>query len=160
MKAVTVISASAPRRVATEPDPAPSDHHEQTRTSALVWAVVGAVMLAVLVGFLVFGGERGRGDPGVVVPSESSTPEPLIPDVLTRAPSLTGSRTADGIVFRWKSPVPLEPGDEWLWQLEGTEEFARTTDRRLVLPAQRKACLIVLLERGTDQSPSARQCVT
>ena len=161
LKPVTVISASAPRQVAVEQPPVTTDEGQPRQVAAIVWAVIGAVLVAAIAGYLVFGGGEDPEDPGVVVPSGSTTPEPLVPDVLTQAPILTGERTARGVEFRWRSRERLEPGDQWLWRRDdASDAFGRTSERRLVINEPGQVCLDVVLERGSDQSPSARQCVS
>ncbi|QBX54728.1 serine/threonine protein kinase [Nocardioides seonyuensis] len=159
MKAVKVISASAPRQVSVDPSTEATDEGTRSGIAGAVWAVVGVVVLAVLVGFLVLGEDGDRPDPGVgTLPTESRTPEDLIPDVLSRSPSLSGTRTPRGVVFRWRSPEPLEPGDRWLWRRD-SGAFERTTKRELLVREPGQVCLEVSLERGNDLSPSARECV-
>jgi hypothetical protein len=161
MKPVTVISASGPRRIAAQ-DPAPAageEDEEAPTTSALVWAGIGAAVLAVVLGFLVLGGDREE-DPGVVVPTGSVTPTDVVPDVLTQAPTLTGRRTPRGVVFEWESPVPVEPGDSFSYHRDDTDEFGTTTRQRLLVRTGEPVCLDVRMTRGADNSPSASQCVS
>jgi hypothetical protein len=164
MKPVTVISASGPRRVAAAQEPlaAQADVEETTggRAPALVWAGIGAAVLAALVGFLVVRGDGREADPGVSVPSDSITPSDVVPDELVRAPALTARRSGDQVVFRWRSPVLVEPGDEWVWHRDDTGEFGRTAKRRLVVDATGQVCVDVRMARGSDSSPSARECVS
>jgi hypothetical protein len=99
MKPVTVISASGPRRIAAQ-DPAPAAPEGEDGTggrSRWVWTGVAATVLAAVLGYVVLGGGPDE-DPGVVVPSGSVTPSPIAPDVLTEAPTLTGRRTARGVL--------------------------------------------------------------
>ena len=130
MKAVTVISASGPRRIATaqtqtEPEVPP----EERRVSGIVWAGIGVVAATALIGGLVLSNGGGRDDPTPTSPTTSATPSPLIPDTLTRPPTLSGTRSGDSVVFRWNSPESVEPGDEWIWQEVGTNDFQRTGKR-------------------------------
>ncbi len=162
MKPVTVISASGPRRIAGQ-DPVAETAEgdgETARSSALVWAGVGAAVLAVLVGFLVLRGGEREEDPGVVVPAGSQTPSPVVPDVLTEAPTLTGSRTARGVLFEWRPAVPVEPGDSFSWHRDDTDSYGRTTRKRLLLRTSEPVCLDVRMTRGSDNSPSVSQCVS
>ena len=162
MKPVTVISASGPRRIAAQ-DRAPEaagDEEETTRPSALVWAGVGAAVLALLVGVLVLRGDGREEDPGVVVPTASQTPSPVVPDVLTEAPTLTGSRTSRGVLFEWRPPVPVEPGDSFSWHRDDTDSWGTTTRQRLLVRTARPVCLDVRMTRGSDNSPSVSQCVS
>ncbi|GAA5112522.1 hypothetical protein GCM10023339_15710 [Alloalcanivorax gelatiniphagus] len=161
MKPVTVISASGPRRIAAQ-DPAPApggDEDDKGRTSALVWAGIGAAVVALVVGYLVLGGDRGE-DPGVVVPIESQTPSPLVPDDLTEAVSLTGSRTPQGVLFEWRPPVDTEPGDTFSWHRDDTDAYGSTTKRQLLVRTDEPVCLYVAMTRGSDSSPRASQCVS
>jgi hypothetical protein len=162
MKPVTVISASGPRRIAAQ-DPAPEadpDEAETTRASALVWAGLGAAVLALLVGVLVLRGDGREEDPGVVVPTGSQTPSPVVPDALTEAPTLTGSRTARGVLFEWRPAVPVEPGDSFSWHRDDTDSYGTTTRRRLLVRTAEPVCLDVRMTRGSDNSPSVSQCVS
>ena len=161
MKPVTVISASGPRRIAAqEPGPASrDDHDEPTGVSGLVWAGIAVAVLALVVGFLVLGGGRDE-DPGVVVPTESSTPSDVVPDVLTQAPTLSGRRTARGVLFEWNPPVPVEPGDSFSYHRDDTDDYGSTTRQQLLVRTDAPVCLDLRMTRGSDNSPSANQCVT
>jgi len=161
MKPVTVISASGPRRIAAQdPAPAGTADEESGGVSGLVWAGVGVALLALLVGFLVIRGD-GRGeDPGVVVPTESITPSDLVPDALDAAPSLSGRRTARGVLFQWEPPVPMEPGDSFSWHRDDTDEYGSTTRRRLLVLTDEPVCLDLRMKRGSDSSPRSNQCVS
>ena len=94
------------------------------------------------------------------VPSGSITPSDPVPDELTRAPTLSARRAGDRVVFRWRSPIPVEPGDEWVWRRDDTGEAGRTDRRRLVVDAPGQVCVEVRMARGSDSSPSARECVS
>jgi hypothetical protein len=162
MKPVTVISASGPRRIAAQ-DVVPvvdPDAEEPAARAGLVWAGVGAAVLALLVGFLVLGGDSRGEDPGVVVPTESRTPDPVVPDVLTEAVALTGSRTPRGVLFEWRPPVPVEPGDSFSWHRDDTGEYGNTDRRRLLVRTDAPVCLDVKMTRGSDSSPRASRCVS
>ena len=162
MKPVTVISASGPRRIAPQvPAPSPSDADERPEgVSGLVWAGVGAAVLALLVGFLVLRGGDREEDPGVVVPTESQTPSDVVPDVLTEAPTLTGRRTARGVLFEWRAPVSVEPGDSFSFYRDDKGAYGRTTDQRLLLRTDDAVCLDLTMTRGSDNSPSVSECVS
>jgi hypothetical protein len=162
MKPVTVISASGPRRIAAQdPTPAGSGDEEGGRgVSGLVWAGIGAAVLALLVGFLVLGGGDREEDPGVVVPTESQVPSDVVPDVLTEAPTLTGRRTARGVLFQWNAPVPIEPGDSFSYHRDDTDDYRSTTKQQLLVRTDAPICLDLRMTRGSDNSPSANQCVS
>nr|WP_253943374.1 serine/threonine-protein kinase [Nocardioides sp. zg-1308] len=161
MKPVTVISASGPRRIAAQVAEPTTDEDDDTgRTSTLVWAGIGAAVVALVIGFLLVRGD-GRGeDPGVVVPTESQTPADVVPDVLTEAPTLTGSRTARGVLFEWRPPVPLEPGDSFSYYRDDTRTYGSTRQRQLLVRTDEPVCLDLRMTRGSDNSPSDSQCVT
>ncbi len=163
MKPVTVISASGPRRIAPQV-PAPlleEDEQESSRVSGLVWAGVGAAVLALVVGYLVLGGGGDREeDPGVVLPSDSQTPSAVVPDALTEAPSLTGARTPRGVLFEWRPPVPVEPGDSFSYHRDDTDAYGSTRRQRLLVRTDEPICLDVRMTRGSDNSPTAKECVT
>ncbi len=162
MKPVTVISASGPRRIAAQ-DPTPasgSDEEDTGGVSGLVWAGVGAVVVALLVGFLVLRGDGREEDPGVVVPTESQTPSDVVPDVLTEAPTLTGRRTARGVLFEWNAPVRVEPGDSFSYHRDDTDSYGTTTGRQLLVRTDEAVCLDVRMTRGADNSPSVSECVS
>lgn len=159
MRPVQVVSASGPRRVAgaqedrgvgSDDDPAPS-------LSSTVWAVVGAVVLAALVGVLVL--TRGGGEPAPTAPSTQGTPSDLVPDALTRPPDLTGLRTDEGAAFTWRIDERLRPGDLWIYEVDGVRGFERTTDTRLLVRRDAEVCLTLRLARAGDESPVARECV-
>ena len=163
MKPVTVISASGPRRIAAQDSPAPGTdavEPEPGGVSGLVWAGVGIAVLAILVGFLVWRGDGREEDPGVVVPTESQVPDDLVPDVLTQAPTLTGRRTARGVLFEWRAPVPVEPGDSFSYFRDDTGAYGTTTRERLLVRTQDPVCLDLRMTRGADTSPSVNECVT
>lgn len=161
MKPVTVISASGPRRIAAQDVPeVDPDAEEPASRSGLVWAGVGVAVLALLVAFLVLGGDGREEDPGVVVPTESRTPDPVVPDVLTEAVALTGSRTPQGVLFEWRPPVPVEPGDSFRWHRDDTDQYGSTERRRLLVRTDAAVCLDVQMTRGSDSSPRASQCVS
>ena len=162
MKPVTVISASGPRRIAAQ-DPGPDSgaaDDDDSGVSGLVWAGVGALVLALLVGFLVFRGDGREEDPGVVVPTESQTPSGVVPDALTSAPTLTGRRTPRGVVFQWNPPVPPEPGDSFSYHRDDTGDYGTTTKQQLLVRTDGAVCLDVRMTRGSDNSPSASECVS
>ncbi len=163
MKAVTVISASAPRRVAaTQSDDrspeGPGTPPHQAKLSAVVWAVIGVLAAAILIGVLVLTGGEGGPDPAPPPPT-SDTPSDLIVDTLTQPPTLSGIRTGDTVVFRWRSQEPTEPDDQWIWQRAGSDEFKRTRKTSTTLISVDKVCLEVRQVRGSDDSPTANECV-
>jgi serine/threonine protein kinase len=161
MKPVTVISASAPRRVTPSPTPeidpdAPAD--DQPRRSAMVWAIVGALVITAVVGFLALrGGDRPE-DPGV--PERSHTPGPVVAPL--SAPDLSGRRTDKGVLFTWKGTDKLGPDDTWVWMRRENQRTGRSREGRLLLPTSESVCLEVWLsaDNGTRTSPRASQCVT
>jgi len=162
MKPVTVISASGPRRVAAAQEPVvtPALDAEESagRVSALVWAGVGVAVLAALVAVLFLRGDPPE-DPGVDIPTDSVTPSPPVADELTRAPAITGRRDGERVVFRWRSPIPLEAGDEWVVHRDDTDDRRRTIKRRLEIVTADEVCVEVQMSRGSDSSPTAQQCV-
>lgn len=156
MKAVTVISASGPRRIATaQGDPEP----ERRQISTLVWSVVGVAAAAVLIGGLVLSDGTRQDEPPPTPSSTPATPSPLITDTLTRPPSLTGTRTGNAVEFRWTSQESLEAGDEWIWQEVGSEDFERTRKLTATVRGAAQVCLEVRQVRGADESPTADECV-
>ena len=161
MKPVTVISASGPRRIAAQdPTPAAQDGDEAGGgTSRLVWAGVAVAVLAALLGYVVLGGGRDE-DPGVVVPSASTTPSPLVPDVLTEAPTLTGRRTAKGVLFEWNPSVPVEAGDSFTYYRDDTGAYATTKKKSVLVRTDEAVCLELRMTRGSDNSPTVNQCVS
>lgn len=162
MKPVTVISASGPRRIAAQDPALPGDGDGDgaSGVSGLVWAGVGVAVLALVVGFLVLGGGGREEDPGVVVPTESQAPIDVVPDVLTEAPTLTGRRTARGVLFQWNAPVPLEPGDSFSYHRDDTDDYGNTTREQLLIRTEAPVCLDLRMTRGSDNSPPVSQCVS
>ncbi|UUZ57856.1 serine/threonine-protein kinase [Nocardioides sp. B-3] len=158
MKAVTVISASGPRRIATA-QTTPETEPDDRRVSGIVWAVIGVVATIAPVGGLILSGGGGRDEPPPVTPTTSDTPSPLIADTLTRPPSLSGQRKGGAVVFRWDSPESVDAGDEWIWQEVGAETFERTTGLSAGITSDEQVCLEVRRVRGSDESPTANECV-
>jgi hypothetical protein len=162
MKPVTVISASGPRRIAAQ-DPAPAlpdGEEERAGVPGLVWAGVGVAVLALLIGFLVLGGNDREEDPGVVVPTASQTPADVVPDVLVEDVTHTGSRTPRGVLFECRPPESVEAVDTFTWHRDDTDEYGSTSRRRLLVRTDEPVCLDVRMTRGSDNSPSASQCVS
>ncbi len=161
MKPVTVISASSPRRVAAQDtvvDPSQPDEDGASR-SGLVWAGVGAAVLAVLIGAIVLGGGRDE-DPGVGDPAASQTPSDVVPDTLTEAPLLSGRRTERGVLFTWRPAVQMEAGDAFSYHRDDTDDYTTTTKKQVLLRAPGSVCLELRMTRGSDSSPTASQCVS
>jgi eukaryotic-like serine/threonine-protein kinase len=162
MKAVTVISASAPRRVAgTQADPEADVDGPRRGISQVVWAVLGVVVVAAAVGGLLLRGGERPDDPTratPVVPSET-TPSDLLPQELTSPPSLTGTRTAAGVVFRWQTRDERRPGDRWVWQRLDSGELRRTDAERVLIRTPDEICVEVRLVRGSQESPASNECV-
>ena len=158
MKAPTVISASAPRRVQAAQERRIEDRpvEERPRVSGVVWAAVGAVVVLVLGGFLWFGDGRAA-DPGANPDPSTVTPSPPVVEVLDTAPVVNGRRTARGVRFEWSSPEAVE-GDEWILQRDD-EGFRRTTRTRATVRTDESACLTVQLTRDGASSPPTRTCV-
>ena len=162
MKAVTVISASAPRRVSA----AQTDQDAGGRRAA-------PRRLQRRVGRR----RRGRGGRGGRRPAPAGRraargpggpyaahplrvhPSDLVPQQLTSAPSLTGTRTADGVVFRWQTRDGSERGDTWVWQRLDSGEVRRTDRDRVLIRTPEEVCVEVRLVRGTDESPASNECV-
>jgi eukaryotic-like serine/threonine-protein kinase len=162
MKPVTVISASGPRRVATAQAERAADDPEPPRSvSGTVWAVAGVVAVAAAVAALVLGGGERPDDLEAdvpVTPSET-TPSDLLPGALATAPSVSGTRTADGVLFRWQSRDEPEPGDTWLWQRLGSGEFRRTDRDQVLIRTRDEVCVQVRLLRDGSESPTTDECV-
>ncbi|SEC47593.1 Serine/threonine protein kinase [Nocardioides exalbidus] len=159
MKPVTVISASGPRRIAAQDPDAAEDTDSGSGVSGLVWAGVGVAVLALILGFLFFGGDREE-DPGVGDPAATRTPDGIVVDTLTQAPLLTGSRTPRGVLFEWNAPVDVEPGDTFSWHRDDTDEAGTTTKQQLLVRTPDPVCLDLRMTRGDDVSPSTSQCVS
>jgi eukaryotic-like serine/threonine-protein kinase len=162
MKPVTVISASGPRRIAAQ-DPvaeAADDDAEGTRVSTFVWAGIGVAVLAVIVGFLFLRGDGRAPDEGVGTSPTTSTPTLGLPEGLTEAVALSGSRTPRGVLFTWNAPVEVEPGDSFSWHRDDTDTYGTTDRTRLLVRTQDPVCLDVTMTRGSDQSPRVQKCVS
>ena len=156
MKAVTVISASAPHRISTaQSEP---EAESEKNTPALVWAVIGLVAAAVMIGGLIFT-DRGRDDPRPTPTPTATTPAPLLVDSLTKPPTLSGERTGNTVVFRWDGQDGVEPGDMWVWQQTGVDGFERTNKLSVRFESADEVCLEVRQVRGSDESPTADRCV-
>jgi serine/threonine protein kinase len=72
MKAVTVISASGPRRIATA-QTEPEDREDDRGISGVVWAVIGVVAAVAMIGGLVLSGGGDDEDPTPASPTISDT---------------------------------------------------------------------------------------
>ena len=164
MKPVTVISASGPRRIAAAQEPvAPTvvDPEEgEGRVSGLVWTGVGAAVLAALVGIVVLRGSDRPEDPDPNPPPHSVTPSPVVTDEPVPAPTVSGRREGRVVVFTWRSPDRMEPGDEWVYHRDDTDDRVRTRKRRVELETEGAVCVEVVLDRNGDTSPGVQECVT
>ncbi|WP_165821002.1 serine/threonine-protein kinase [Nocardioides gansuensis] len=159
MRSVTVISASGPRP-STVPTAASEAEPDRGRVSSAVWAALGVIVAAALVAGLMLRDGDPQDDPGADDPTApATTPSDLIPDVLTEAPSLTGVRTPQGVVFSWEYSEPLQPGDTWVWQTSDSPAPERTKRKRVVVRSPGQVCLEVRLLRGGDDSPAGQECV-
>ena len=161
MKAVTVISASEPRRVASAQAEQGAEDEQPRGVAGVVWAVAGVVAVAAAVGALLLTGGERPDDPEAdvpVTPSET-TPSDLIPQTLTSAPSVSGTRTPEGVLFRWQPRDPSEPGDTWVWQRLDSGEFRRTDKAQVLIRTRDEVCVEVRLVRGSDESPATNECV-
>jgi hypothetical protein len=162
MKAVTVISASGPRRIAAVQADERSAGEERPRgISGALWAVAGVVAVAAAVGALLLSGGERPDDPEAEVPLApvETTPSDVFPGTLTSAPTVSGTRNADGVVFRWRSRDDAEPGDTWLWQRLGSGEFRRTDEEQVLIRARGEVCVEVRLLRDGAESPATDECV-
>jgi hypothetical protein len=64
------------------------------------------------------------------------------------------------VLFEWRPPVPVEDGDSFSWHRDDTDEYGSTSRRRLLVRTDDPVCLDVRMTRGSDNSPSASQCVS
>ncbi|QIK75397.1 serine/threonine-protein kinase [Nocardioides piscis] len=158
MKAVTVISASSPRRVAAAQVAQQPEDRPRGRTTSVVWGVIGVVAASAIVAGLVLSGGRDKPTKPAVAPT-TGTPSPLIADTLTKPPTLTGVREGREVTFRWDSRESVDAGDEWIWQEVGRQGFRRTTKRAATIRSAGEVCLEVRQVRGSDESPTANDCV-
>lgn len=161
MKAVTVISASEPRRVASAQAEQEAGDEQPRGVAGVVWAVAGVVAVAAAVGALLLTGGERPDDPEADVPLTPSetTPSDLIPQTLTSAPSVSGTRTSEGVLFRWQPRDPSEPGDTWVWQRLDSGDFRRTDKAQVLIRTRDEVCVEVRLVRGSDESPATNECV-
>lgn len=158
MKSVTVISASGPRRIAAAQTETATETDKRS-VSTTVWAIVGVVAMAALIGGLVLKGGSRDADPSPPPPTDSSTPSPLIPDTLTKPPTLSGTRSGDSVTFQWDSQSSVEAGDEWIFQEIGSDALKRTHKRTVTIKSSGQVCLEVRQVRASDESPTADECV-
>jgi hypothetical protein len=56
--------------------------------------------------------------------------------------------------------VRVEAGDSFSWHRDDTDEYGSTSRRRLLVRTDEPVCLDVRMTRGSDNSPSASQCVS
>ena len=164
MRPVTVISASGPRRVTPDEGARDSGEEQEGRrpggagTAGAVWGAVAVLVACALVAALVLAGGDEDRQPRAET-TTSATPSDLVPDVLTRPPSVDGERTSGGVVFRWRIDENLRPGDQWIYQVDGQPGFRRTSRRRVVIDQPGEVCLTVRLARDGDESPTGHDCV-
>jgi serine/threonine protein kinase len=153
----TVVSGSAPPTV---PPGSARPTDGRGRAAAVVWAVVGTMILAG-VGVLLLpnlGGDGGApGDqPSSSVPSTPASLEPGLPD---EPPVLAGSRTGDQVRVTWRAADGGQPGDTWQWRRTDTGMGDRTTADAVTLTAKGRVCVQVRLIRGQAQSSWYDVCV-
>ena len=153
MKAVTVISASGPRRVA----PAQDDPETAPR-SGVIWAVVWAASLVAL-GRAVAGLAAARGRRAATTPDHRPRParRPLRPHPRRARPGPRPSRHAAPRRV-WSSagtPGPARGRRPVVWQAVETDEFRRTGKRRPGPDARRGVPRGARVRDG-DDSPGAR----
>lgn len=159
MKAPTVISASAPRRVQAAQVRRIDDRvvPERPKVSGTVWAAVGAVVAVVLAGFLWLSDGRDA-DPGANPDPSTVTPSSPVVQVLDVQPTLSGERRGARVRFEWSSPEAVD-GDEWVLQRDD-EGFRRTTRTQRAYRSTGSVCLTVQLTREGTSSPPTRTCVS
>ena len=164
MKPVTVISASGPRRIAAQ-DPAPRCQDGEDGAGRGAGPGVGRHRRrgARAAGRLPRARRRRREeDPGVGRPDRVADPVRRGPRRRSsRRLSLTGQphaprrRSSSG-----DPPVSVEAGDSFSWHRDDTDEYGSTRRRRLLVRTDEPVCLDVRMTRGSDNSPSASQCVS
>ena len=155
LKPATVVpSAAAPVRSASGDVPVPAQ-----RRSAVIWAVLGVVVVAVVGTLLVMNASNGRDeDPGEVA-TGPTTPLSLDPNAPAEPPRVSGTREPEGVRFSWRLADGGQAGDTWEWKRTDTGESQRTERQSLVIRADARICLQVRVIRGTYASAWAEDCV-
>jgi hypothetical protein len=63
-------------------------------------------------------------------------------------------------MFEWEPTVPVEPGYSFSYHRDDTDDYGSTTKQQLLVRTDAPVCLDLRMTRGSDNSPSANQCVT
>ena len=159
LKPVTVISGSSPRIAVDTPAVASAEAPTPGDRMRMVWLVLGGALLLVvgLVLFLTAGDDSST--PTTTPTPSASTPDSLEPGAPTDPPTVTGRRTASGVVFRWTTLDGAQAGDSWEWRRADTGAGARTEDTSVTVKADGRVCVQVRLIRGSFLSPWGNKCV-
>ncbi|WP_170285915.1 serine/threonine-protein kinase [Nocardioides rubriscoriae] len=159
VKPITVIPASGPRaaRIESASDPTGTGPSERGSRAGLVWAVVGAVVAAAVVGFLALRG-GGEEEPPVTLDPATRTPAPIEAGSLPLPPEVEATRRGDRVTFTWRAPDKQRAGDTWMWRRTDTGEAVRTGDTEVVVRSADRVCVQVVLIRDGDDSPPTERC--
>ncbi|WP_134766965.1 serine/threonine-protein kinase [Nocardioides sp. 1609] len=158
VKPVTVIPASGPRAARIESDSRATVDPGRGSRGAVVWGVLGVLVVAAVVAVLALRG-GGEEDPPPTVDPSTRTPAPLEPGSPQLPPEVSGKRQGAQVTFTWRSPDEPVDGDTWEWRRTDSGDGARTTERRLTLRSPDRLCVQVRLIRGADASPFTERCV-
>jgi hypothetical protein len=64
------------------------------------------------------------------------------------------------VLFEWNPPVRVEDGDTFSYFRDDTGDYGTTTRKRLLVRTADPICLDLRMTRGSDNSPTANECVS
>jgi len=163
LKPVTVVSGPSPRVEAEHPGrhaaeaAAPASRADRARA---VWVLAAAAVLVAIGLWFFWRAGQDSSTPSSSTPTPSGTPDSLAPEAPTTPPEVTGTRTGDGVRFRWTIEDGTQPGDSWEWRRADTGESERTTRATVLVREDGRVCLQVRLIRDSFASPWGNRCVS
>ncbi|MET0673661.1 MAG: protein kinase [Microbacterium pygmaeum] len=151
--------------------PAPSTAASApTRRRTALWATLGAVAAAAVIGVVLaisLSGLLNSAPTASPAPTAAETAEPMNPIAggVSAPTGLSGTATAEGVLFTWQNPNPAD-GDRYAWGLvtRADEEPAlqQVDAPTVTVPADPsgQTCIEVLIVRTSGQySDPVRECV-
>ncbi|MFN8193342.1 MAG: serine/threonine-protein kinase [Nocardioidaceae bacterium] len=155
------VSTSAPRAVATTPEPAEETADRKGRSLAVTLGALLVGALVATVAMIAFVASRRDGDPDPPEPTgpSSSGTQSVLPGAPTAVPQVTGERTGRTVTFALAYPTGVQDGDTWQWKRTDTNKGGRLDGSTLTLTASERLCVQVQLIRDGVSSPAADTCV-